>query len=847
MRVTTLPHGLTVITREDHSAPVVSAQAWCGSGSIDEGEWLGGGLSHALEHMLFKGTTHRGAGRIDQEVQDAGGYMNAYTSFDRTVYWINVPNTGGRVAIDVLGDIMQNATLPEEELEQEKQVIRREMDMNQDDPHRRASRRLFETAYVRSPYRFTIIGYPDIFNELKREDIFNYYRAKYAPNNCFFVVAGAIGHEAVVEQLSALYSKAKMRALAPLLLPLEPPQSGARETIEEAAIELGHLHQSWHIPDSRHPDGAALDVLSTLLGGGRSSRLFRQVRERQGLVNSVDAWTYGSASPGLFGMSAVINGDKLSAARAAMAAEIARLQDGLVEAEELDKVVKQFLAGTLSTRKTMQGQAHDLGANWILTRDLSFSERYLAAVRNVTREDLQRVAQVYLTPARENFYALMPAGTTRSGPAAAEVHVSRAVEKFELPNGLRVLVKEDHRLPFVEVRAVLQGGVLAETPATSGITQLLAKMLLQGTARRSAEQIALEAESVGGSIDSFGGNNSFGLNLEILRDDFENGLELFADVLRNPAFPGSPLEREKEIQTASIKAQRDQILQSANRALRRALFGEASYGLDLLGTEESLGKIGVENLRKFHRELAVPGNCVLAIFGDIESATVRRLVERFLGDWPASGRPPVEQGAPRPSVASTPGLRRVSETRDKKQAVLVLGFPGLTVHHQDRYALELLQEACSDLGSRLFVRIREKQGLAYYVGAQHFPGLQPGYFSFYVGTMPEKIGEVERELLHEADLLRREGLSAEELKRAKAKIIGQKKIARQDLGGHAAAVALDELYGLGFAHIEIEDAAYEAVTGEEIRAAAQTYLREDRGVISVVGPDERNQEPTAGA
>ncbi|HEV2319063.1 MAG TPA: pitrilysin family protein, partial [Verrucomicrobiae bacterium] len=169
--MTTLDNGLVVIVREDHSAPVVSAQAWCMSGSIHEGSWLGAGLSHVLEHMLFKGTTTRPGSRIDQEVQEAGGYMNAYTSFDRTVYHIDVPNTGARTAIDILCDIMQHATLPPDELAKEMDVIRREMDMGQDDPGRRASRRLFEVAYTRSPYRFTIIGYPDIFNELKPDDI----------------------------------------------------------------------------------------------------------------------------------------------------------------------------------------------------------------------------------------------------------------------------------------------------------------------------------------------------------------------------------------------------------------------------------------------------------------------------------------------------------------------------------------------------------------------------------------------------------------------------------------------------------------------------------------------------
>src|SRR5579859_3802035 len=284
VQVTMLENGLTIIVREDHSAPVVSAQAWCMAGSVHEGKWLGAGLSHVLEHMLFKGTTTRLGSRIDQEVQEAGGYMNAFTSFDRTVYHIDVPNTGAGVAIDILCDIMQHATLPADELEKEKQVIIREMDMNVDDPARRASRRLFETAYTRSPYRFTVIGYPDIFNEVKHEDLLAYYHEKYSPNNVFYVVAGDVKPAEVVGQIRQAYAKSKARAIPPSVLPEEPSQTAPRELVEEAPVELGQFHIAWHIPDLRHPDVPVLDILAALLGHGRSSRLYRHVGEALGLV-----------------------------------------------------------------------------------------------------------------------------------------------------------------------------------------------------------------------------------------------------------------------------------------------------------------------------------------------------------------------------------------------------------------------------------------------------------------------------------------------------------------------------------------------------------------------------------
>jgi zinc protease len=832
VQLVTLDNGLTVIVREDHSAPVVSAQAWVMTGSIHEGRWLGAGLSHLLEHMLFKGTTSRPGSRIDQEVQEAGGYMNAYTSFNRTVYHIDVPNTGARVALDILCDVMQHATLPEEELAKEKQVILREMDMNQDDPERRASRRLFEVAYTRSPYRFTVIGYPDIFNTLSPADVRAFYREHYVPNNTFFVVVGDVAAETVLAQIREAYAHTPARPLPPFVLPEEPPQTAPREVLEEAPIELGHVHVAWHIPDLRHPDLPALDVLSVLLGVGRSSRLYQQVREKQALVHQVEAWTYSPGGPGLLGMSAVVDADKFPAAREAMLAEVARLRERPVAAAELRKAVKQFLAATLATRKTMQGQAQDLGGSWLAANDLNFSARYLDAIRRVTPADVQRVARQYLTEENRTLYALLPLGAAPRRVGVVESAKDQAIQKFVLPNGLRLLVKADHRLPFVEYRAALLGGVLAETPQNNGLSQLCAKLLLKGTRRRTAAQLVAEIESLGGSVDTYSANNSFGVTLETLSEDFATGLDVLADVLLQPTFPEVELEREREAQLAAIRAQKDELLRSALRAMRRGLFGPTGYGLDPLGEEESVRQLRRADLQAFHARLVTPQNCVLAIYGDVQPELVKRAVEKTFGRWRAAS----DAALALPSPPALPQTRRVVETRDKKQAVLALGWPATTLRDEARHPLELLQETCSDLGSRLFLRIREQLGLAYYVGALHVAGPIPGYFAFYAGTAPDKAEQVERELLQEAESLRANGVTPEELRRAKAKILGQKKIARQDLGTLAMMTALDELYGLGYDYLDAEDALIEAVTPEQIRAVAQKFLRPDAFVLAVVRP-----------
>src|SRR5246500_4807387 len=277
-----LPSGLTVIVQEDHSAPVASVQAWCATGSVDEDQHLGAGLSHILEHMLFKGTKTRSANEIAQKIQDVGGYVNAYTSFDRTVFWTDVPKDGVSTALEVLSDAMMNSTLPPEEYNKEQEVIRREFAMGMDDPDRMASLLLFATAYQRHPYRFPVIGEIEIYNQLTQEQVMQYYKTRYVPNNLTFIVVGDVNAERVRQQLAALFKTYPEKSLQPVFIPAEPPQLGRREAHQEFATELTHLSLAWHIPELTNPDVPALDLLSTILGDGRSSRLYRRVREEAG-------------------------------------------------------------------------------------------------------------------------------------------------------------------------------------------------------------------------------------------------------------------------------------------------------------------------------------------------------------------------------------------------------------------------------------------------------------------------------------------------------------------------------------------------------------------------------------
>jgi zinc protease len=829
-----LPNGLTIIVQEDRTAPVASVQAWCATGSIDEDAHLGAGLSHILEHMLFKGTKTRSTNEIAQKIQDVGGYINAYTSFDRTVFWIDVPKDGVAVALDILGDAMMNSTLPPEEYQKEQEVIRREFAMGMDDPDRMAGLLLFATAYQRHPYRFPVIGEIEIYNQLTQEQVMQYYKTRYVPNNLTFIVVGDVDGEKVRQQLTDLFKPYPEKSLKPVFIPAEPPQLGRRELNHEFPTELTHLSLAWHIPEVTNPDVPALDLLSTILGDGRSSRLYRRVREEAGLAFGIAAFSYTPGDPGLFGIDATLDPKKRQATEQLVLRIINEVKQTGVTSEELAKAKKMSLSHNLEALTTMRGQASDIGSNWLLTRNLNFSRDYLDAVQKVSLDDIKRVAANYLTDSNLTVVSLNPKGSLAAKPEGAKAAAAGEIQKFELSNGLRILVREDRRLPLVAMGAVFRSGLLAETAQTNGITRLMAKVLLKGTKTRTAEQIADEIERVGGSIASDAGNNSFSVSLDVMKPDLKLGVELFADVLLNATMPEKAIAREKEVQIAAIQQEEEQLTAVARNILRQALFPQHPYALRANGLVESVQRLNQKDLLEFRDHYLVAKNGVVFVFGNVKAEEVKQLFEQTLGGM-KPGTLALTDAHP---AAPLSKIETVESRKDKAQGVIMVGYRGADLFSPDRYALELIDEASSDLGSRFFVRIREQMGLAYYVGASQMQGLVPGLFAFYLGTDPQKIEPVKTALLDEIRKLANDGLTSEELARAKKKLIGQQEIANQSNAAFGYHCALDELYGLGFNYYKQLEHDVNAVTLDEIKRVAAKYFRDQPYVLATVRPPE---------
>lgn len=830
---TRLPNGLDIIIKEDHSAEVVSVQAWCSAGSIHEDEWSGAGLSHILEHMLFKGTKKRQGPEISTQVQDVGGYINAYTSFDRTVYWIDAPSSGTELCLDVLLDVTTEATLPEDEYEKEQEVIRREFAMGFDDPGRMSSQLLFATAFQHHPYRHPVIGHLDVFNTLTRADVLAYYKRHYVPNNMLFVVVGAVDSAKVTEQIARYFDDYPRQPYTPVVIPEEPAQLGRREAHVEFETQLTKMHLAWHIPGVSHPDMPALDVLASILGQGRSSRFYRTIREERELAHSIGAYAYTPAHGGLFSASATVEPDKRTAVEAAIHEVIGDLASGGVREDELEKAKKSCLVDMLGELTSMRGQANDLATNWMLSRNLDFTRDYLTDIHAVTGDQVCDVVCRYLLDSNLSSVSLNPKGFLQVAASEENEDCSAETRRFQLDNGLTVLLQEDHRVPLVSLRVSFLAGLLGEDEKTSGLAQLASRCLLKGTSTRSAAEIADAIENSGGTLAASAGNNTFTVAAGCLEQDLVMALDLMSDVLLRPTFPKGEIEREKVAQLASIRSESDHLVTVAVRRLRSELFGDHPYANARVGSEDSVAQLSHLEAEDFQNRYIAADNGVLAVFGAVDSEKTEKLIRDVFEAMPVGERAFAEV-LPPPALAKS---KVIDLSTDKQQAVLVTGFPGAALDSPDRLALELIEEACSDMSSRLFMRIREEMGLAYYVSASQMFGLAPGVFYFYVGTDPDKLDDVQSALADEVAKLAEGGLEPQEYARAKKTLLGKAAMGAQGAGARAAVQSLDELYGFGYDYSKSLEERVEAISLEDVNRVLRKFFHEKPAITLRVSPN----------
>jgi len=790
-----LDNGLTLVHRPDFSSEVVSVQVWVKTGSIHEDELIGSGLSHYLEHLLFKGTARRDGKSISREVHAMGGGINAYTTFDRTVYYIDAPSQAFTQIVDVLSDIVLHSTLPEQEVERERDVILREIDMGLDDPDRQLSQALFRTAFKCHPYREPVIGHRALYEQVTRDELYAYYKSRYVPNNIVVSIVGAVTPEDCLREVEATFGQAARGRLAPVKIEEEPIQLATRreDIVGDYNIFRGGI--GFKVPHLSHPDSPRLDALAHALGGGESSLLWERLRNQQKLVHYIDCRNWNPGGRGLFWISYVCDSEQQSEVETAIHALIREVGETGFPESVVEKARRQALSGEINGRKTMSGQASRLGTGEVVIGDIHYGRRYLKRLQSVTPQDLQAVASTYLVEEGMSAVTLgpKPEAAVAHSDSIAEVLALDPFELVEFKSGARLLLQEDKRLPKVHIRCVMQGGPFYEPADQRGVTELMAELLTKDTANRSASEISTLIDSIGGSFAATGGNNTLSFAIEVLPSDVDVALDLLSDALTCPIFDEATFHTELEAQIANLKEEDDEILDYGFRKLRERFFGEHPFAIASDGRVADLEQLTRLDVVAHFERLVTASNVVLSVSGDFDRANLQARLQPLLESGISTEPFTVDRTPAYPGPAEAVN---VVETMDREQAVVLQAYPDVGIKDERYVVGEMLNELFSGMSSRLFERVREDKGMAYYVGSSRVVGLHSSMFVFYAGTHPSQAAEVIIEIDAEIARVAAGEVTEEELARCRTRLKAARPMGRQTIGARAMHAAINLTYEL---------------------------------------------------
>lgn len=833
--IKTLDNGLRVVIREDHRNPLVVFSAYIDVGSAHEKEYLGSGISHLIEHMLFKGTQKYPPGAIEDILHKYGGNISGWTSYDYTGFSITILKEHSDVALSILKEMLTAPLFNAKELKKEMQVIEREMDLIKDEPGKRLSRLTFSNAYIRHPYRIPIIGYKENFKSLDRRDAVKFFKSNYVPENIVIAAVGDMDKETVFEKIKGLFEGISRGKTSFSVLPREPEQITERYVEEKRDIDGAYLNLAFHSTSLLSSDLYAMDLLACILGQGESSRLNESIRIKKELVLSITAYNYTPKEPGLFVVSSVLKEENVSSAIDEILKEIYEIQDSGINDEELNKAKNNFIADYIRQKETIESQASDLALSTLLTGNPCFFKSYIEEIKSVTKEDVRRAAAEYLKKSGMTVSVISRSGDSlkllsEPVPETGE----RGIKKIVLQNGLSVLVCEDHSLPVLSVTLLFKGGVRVENEDNNGISKLTSLMLKDGTSSMSREEIARFYESKGISMDAYSSNNSLGISAVCLKQHTEDTLKLLSDLCLNPAFPEQELKREKNEINSAIDMHDNNVFNHGHRVLKETLFKAHPYRFQSIGTHESIGIIKRQDVLDFHKEVFLTGNMILGISGDCDIQEIETLARKYFAQIP-SGRPGFD--ALTKGLREEPAIEEKRETRvktDKEQSLVLFGFHGIDIYSKDRYALEVLVDIFSSESGILFKSIREKSGLSYATGGFEVLGLDPGYVAIYTLTSKENIDKVKDIMFKEITSFIKKGVSEPDLAKVKNHLKAMRQIAMQTNSSFIFTASLDELYGLGYDNYKQYDKKISEVTTEDIKRIAEKILTPDKCAVVIL-------------
>lgn len=852
-----LPNGLKVILVEQPGSPVVSLRVMIRTGSADEMNRSEYGLAHLMEHMAFKGSSrYPNPGTISSLVERNGGDMNAYTSSDSTVYYLNMPADQASLGLDILSELVFHPIYDSKEYELEKEVVIEEIKRGRDNPDRQLMEVFFEAAYPDHPYGRPVIGYEETVRKVSVDEARAFHQKHYRPDNAALVVAGGFDRSEIMAVINKHFAKLENPSgpLAKIPEPALAPPTGPEVRLSfSEKVALAKVFIGFRGPAGRDPEAPAMDLLSSVLSGGKSSRLVEVIKNDKQLVTDISTGSYTPRYKGSFMISMETEPAKVLPAIEATWKELERLAQAPPADDELARAralaEKSFLAG----QESALGLASQITEFENMFGDWRLRDAYLPLWNRTEPFELAQNSSQHFLPKNMVLVVMLPEdAAARSGaptekelaalarklspPAqsAAKAKPAPSFEELRLQAGPRLLVMRDATLPLVNVRAVAMGGLLSENEGQNGISNFMASVWSKATEKKSAAELSRATENIGASISASSERNSVGLGASFLASNLEEGFRLFSEVLTSPSFSPEEVEKARLEILANIKAQDEQLAGRVIRLLARNLYpGGHPYSRPQLGTAETIAKISRDDLKKTYERLIRPGELIITVAGDVEPQKVKESLDLILSGWQVA-----EQGAAIQAPAAPPAITapvKVTEQLNRAQTHIALGFQAPPLGDPDGPALEVLSAYLSGMSGPLFRELRDQQSLAYTVQCGFNPALGIGSFSFYIATDPNKTDAALNGLEEIIKRSREQLISREELDGAKRYINGATKIRLQTVSSRASQATLYSLYGLGLDYDEKRLEAIEKVTAEDVRRVAAKYLQAQSEVRAVLG------------
>jgi len=870
---TILPNGLKVLTKEVHSAPVVSFMVWYKVGSRNE-EIGGTGLSHLLEHMQFKGTETLKKGEIDKLIRSNGGMSNAGTSKDFTFYWETLSSDKLELAMRIESDRMVNSLLDPKEFKSEMTVVRSELEGDENDPDRLDYYELYAAAFKDHPYMWPTIGWRHDVEHISRDQLYKYYKAHYMPNNATVVIVGDFDTPQALKMAKKYFGPIEKGIAPPKVTAVEPEQIGERRAEVRKSGSSYRVMIGFHSPALGNRDMYALDVLQFVLSTGTTSRLYKALVDKQ-LATSVEVESIDSKDPSLFIVSATVrDGVEAKDVEAAILAEIERIKTDPITDDELRKALNQSEAQFIYENDSVTSQAQILG-EYETMLSWKYRDTYLANVKKVSKIFVQRVAQRYLTEKNRTVVTFVPEkpkpgeklSTTHSGgnivvhyrptdaPYASDQTQKTTVKKktkltartetirpvsVTLSNGMVVVVQENRSNPTVVINGSLKAGSMFDPASKYGLAEITDSLLMKGTTKRTADDIGAAKDFAGMGLQmsaepekaTFAGNS--------LTKDFDLMLDLLSDTLRNPVFPDKELEKLRQRRLSGIKELEENPSEMAAIAFYGSIFpkGHPYYKAsvdELLTATSAITRDDVENFYKSHYG---PQSIILVVVGDVDANEAILKIKKYFEDWQPTG-PIVKVDIPDVPL-QTSIVKRVVEMPDKSEVDAYLGFPGLKRTDSDFYAAYVMNFILGGdpLGSRLGISIRDNMGLTYNVYSMFDvfdAGLGAGPWFAWMGTNPANMDKATKALVDQIKLMHDKGATKQELKEAVDFLTGYFPVRLETNAAMAHYLHYAMFNNLGLDYIRNYQKIYRAVTLAQVNAAAKKYLHPDKYTLAIAG------------